>query len=132
MRGDPEAPPIHTKPVNPCIILTIVTASLHAEDVNLPRIADEVGTPFYVYSTATLERHYQVMDKAFEGTDHMICYAMKANSNQAVIKTMAAHGCGHGCGVAKANCAAPWRQVCLPARSCFPALARRRGKWRWP
>jgi diaminopimelate decarboxylase len=67
---------------------------LHAEDVNLSDLADEVGTPFYVYSTATLERHYQVMDRAFEGTDHMICYAMKANSNQAVIKTMAAMGAG--------------------------------------
>ena len=68
--------------------------TLHAEDVNLAAIADEVGTPFYVYSTATLERHFQVMDKAFEGTDHLICYAMKANSNQAVIKTMAAQGAG--------------------------------------
>ena len=67
---------------------------LHAEDVDLSALADEVGTPFYCYSTATLERHYQVMDKAFEGTDHMICYAMKANSNQAVIKTMAAQGAG--------------------------------------
>jgi diaminopimelate decarboxylase len=67
---------------------------LHAEGVNLSAVADEVGTPFYVYSTATLERHYSVMDKAFEGTDHMICYAMKANSNQAVIKTMAAMGAG--------------------------------------
>ena len=67
---------------------------LHAEDVDLRVIAEEVGTPFYCYSTATLERHYQVMDKAFEGTDHMICYAMKANSNQAVIKTMAAMGAG--------------------------------------
>lgn len=68
--------------------------TLHAEDVNLSAIAEEVGTPFYVYSTATLERHFQVMDKAFEGTDHLICYAMKANSNQAVIKTMAAQGAG--------------------------------------
>ncbi len=68
--------------------------ALHAEDVDLSALADEVGTPFYCYSTATLERHYQVMDKAFEGTDHMICYAMKANSNQAVIKTMAAQGAG--------------------------------------
>ena len=67
---------------------------LHAEDVDLRLIAEEVGTPFYCYSTATLERHYQVMDKAFAGTDHMICYAMKANSNQAVIKTMAAMGAG--------------------------------------
>jgi diaminopimelate decarboxylase len=67
---------------------------LHAEDVNLSTLADDVGTPFYVYSNATLERHFQVMDKAFEGTDHLICYAMKANSNQAVIKTMAALGAG--------------------------------------
>lgn len=67
---------------------------LHAEGVNLSAVADEVGTPFYVYSSATLERHYTVMDKAFEGTDHLICYAMKANSNQAVIKTMAALGAG--------------------------------------
>jgi diaminopimelate decarboxylase len=67
---------------------------LHAEDVNLSSLADDVGTPFYVYSSATLERHYQVMDKAFEGTEHLICYAMKANSNQAVIKTMAALGAG--------------------------------------
>jgi diaminopimelate decarboxylase len=67
---------------------------LHAEDVNLAQLAEEVGTPFYVYSTATLERHYQVMERAFAGTDHMICYAMKANSNQAVIKTMAAQGAG--------------------------------------
>ncbi len=67
---------------------------LHAEDVNLSSLADDVGTPFYVYSNATLERHYQVMDKAFEGTEHLICYAMKANSNQAVVKTMAALGAG--------------------------------------
>lgn len=67
---------------------------LHAEDADLRRVADEVGTPFYCYSTATLERHYQVMDKAFAGTDHMICYAMKANSNQAVIRTMADMGAG--------------------------------------
>ncbi len=68
--------------------------SLHAEDVALKLLAEEVGTPFYCYSTATLERHYRVMDKAFDGTDHMICYAMKANSNQAVIKTMADLGSG--------------------------------------
>jgi diaminopimelate decarboxylase len=67
---------------------------LHAEDVNLEALADEVGTPFYVYSTATLERHFKVMAEAFAGTDHLLCYAMKANSNQAVIKTMAALGAG--------------------------------------
>ena len=67
---------------------------LHAEDVNLKELAEEVGTPFYCYSSATLERHYKVMRDAFAGTDHMICYAMKANSNQAVIRTMAELGAG--------------------------------------
>ena len=67
---------------------------LHAEDVNLRTLADEIGTPFYCYSSATLERHYRVMHDAFAGTDHMICYAMKANSNQAVIRTMAELGAG--------------------------------------
>jgi diaminopimelate decarboxylase len=67
---------------------------LHAEDVNLKQLADEVGTPFYCYSTATLERHFKVMDDAFKGTDHLLCYAVKANSNQAVLKTMAALGAG--------------------------------------
>jgi diaminopimelate decarboxylase len=67
---------------------------LHAEDVSLKALAEEIGTPFYCYSTATLERHYKVMQEAFKGTDHMICYAMKANSNQAVIRTMAELGAG--------------------------------------
>ncbi len=67
---------------------------LHAEDVNLKVLADEIGTPFYCYSSATLERHYRVMHEAFAGTDHLICYAMKANSNQAVIRTMAELGAG--------------------------------------
>ncbi len=67
---------------------------LHAEDVNLRILAEEVGTPFYCYSTATLTRHYRVMSEAFAGADHMLCYAMKANSNQAVIKTMADLGAG--------------------------------------
>ena len=53
-----------------------------------------MGTPFYCYSTATIERHYKVLDEAFEGSEHTICYAMKANSNQAVIKTMAELGAG--------------------------------------
>ncbi len=67
---------------------------LHAEDVSLKALAEEIGTPFYCYSTATLERHYNVMHEAFAGTDHLICYAMKANSNQAVIRTMAELGAG--------------------------------------
>jgi len=67
---------------------------LHAEDVSLQTIAAHVGTPFYCYSSATLERHYTVFDQALEGFDHLICYALKANSNQAVIKTLAQLGAG--------------------------------------
>ena len=67
---------------------------LYAEDVPLSRIAAEVGTPFYCYSTATLERHFKVFSGAFDGTDHLVCYAMKANSNQAVLKTLARIGAG--------------------------------------
>jgi diaminopimelate decarboxylase len=67
---------------------------LHAEDVDLSVLAEEVDTPFYCYSTATLERHYRVMDEAFAGCDHQICYAMKANSNQAVVRTLTALGAG--------------------------------------
>ncbi len=67
---------------------------LHAEDVPLPQIAAEVGTPFYVYSTATLTRHFHVFTEALAGIDHLICYAMKANSNQAVLRVMAELGAG--------------------------------------
>src|SRR3712207_609901 len=67
---------------------------LHAEGVDLRMIADEVGTPFYCYSSATLERHYQVFAQAFADTDALVCYAMKANSNQAVLKTLAQLGAG--------------------------------------
>ncbi len=67
---------------------------LHAEDVPVPTIAAAVGTPFYCYSTATLTRHYRVFSEAFSGLDALICYAMKANSNQAVIRTLARLGAG--------------------------------------
>ena len=67
---------------------------LHAEAVNLDTLADAVGTPFYCYSTATLERHYNVFAQAFADVDALVCYAMKANSNQAVIKTLANLGAG--------------------------------------
>ncbi|MEM8801647.1 MAG: diaminopimelate decarboxylase [Pseudomonadota bacterium] len=68
--------------------------TLHAEDVSLRDIAAEVGTPFYVYSTATLTRHYRLFDEALDGLDHLVCYAMKANSNQAVLRLMASLGAG--------------------------------------
>ncbi len=67
---------------------------LHAEDVDLVKLAAEVGTPFYCYSTATLTRHYKVFDSAFAGLPHLICYAVKANSNQAVLKTLVRLGAG--------------------------------------
>ncbi|MEO0693302.1 MAG: diaminopimelate decarboxylase [Pseudomonadota bacterium] len=67
---------------------------LHAEDVPLPDIAAEVGTPFYCYSAATLKRHYQLFDEALGGLDHLICYAMKSNSNQAILKLMGDLGAG--------------------------------------
>jgi diaminopimelate decarboxylase len=67
---------------------------LHAEAVSLARLAEAVGTPFYCYSTATLERHYRVLQEAFAGLDPMVCYAIKANSNQAVIATLARLGAG--------------------------------------
>jgi diaminopimelate decarboxylase len=67
---------------------------LHAEDVSLEGLAAEAGTPFYCYSTATLTRHYQVFAGAFVGTRTLVCYAMKANSNQAVIATLGKLGAG--------------------------------------
>ena len=67
---------------------------LFAEDVSVAEIAAEVGTPFYLYSTATFERHFRLFDEALEGVDHLVCYAMKAASNQAILKTLAAVGAG--------------------------------------
>jgi diaminopimelate decarboxylase len=67
---------------------------LHAEDVDLRILAERVGTPFYCYSTATLERHYRVFAEAFSDVDALVCFAMKANSNQAVLRTLARLGAG--------------------------------------
>jgi diaminopimelate decarboxylase len=67
---------------------------LHAEAVNLIDMADAVGTPFYCYSTATLERHYRVFSEAFAGDKALICYSAKANSNQSILRTLAKLGAG--------------------------------------
>lgn len=67
---------------------------LYAEDISLRLIADEVGSPVYVYSTATLERHYQAFANGVSGLDPLVCFAVKANSNIAVIKTLARLGAG--------------------------------------
>src|SRR5208283_5794137 len=73
---------------------TIKNGVMHAEDVDLAELAAAVGTPFYCYSTATLARHYEVFDAAFAGLPHLICYSVKANSNQAVLTTLARLGAG--------------------------------------
>ncbi len=67
---------------------------LYCEDVPVRRVAEQVGTPFYLYSHATLTRHYRVFDEAFAGIDHLICYAMKANGNLAILRLFASLGAG--------------------------------------
>ena len=67
---------------------------LHAEDVPLPDIAAQVGTPFYCYSTATLTRHFHLFEQALSGMDHLICYSVKSLSNQAILRTLARLGAG--------------------------------------
>ena len=67
---------------------------LLAEDVAIAAIADDVGTPFYAYSTATIERHFTVFRDAFAGRDALVCYAVKANGNLAVVRTLARLGAG--------------------------------------
>jgi len=67
---------------------------LHAEDVPLPTIAAEVGTPFYVYSSATLTRHYMLFTEALSPLPHLVCFAVKSNSNLAVLKLLGNLGAG--------------------------------------
>jgi diaminopimelate decarboxylase len=69
-------------------------SALHAEDVPLAAIAESVGTPFYCYSSAAIEQHFEAFRNAFAGQDALIFYAMKANSNQAVLTTLARLGAG--------------------------------------
>ena len=68
--------------------------ALFAEDVAVSELAKAVGTPFYVYSAATIRRHFRVFSQAFAGLDTLVCYAMKANSNQAVLRLLATEGAG--------------------------------------
>lgn len=67
---------------------------LHAEDVDVAALADEIGTPFYVYSEATLRRHMGVFQKAFAGADTLVAYSVKANSNLGVLRILASEGAG--------------------------------------
>ncbi len=67
---------------------------LYCENVPVERIADEVGTPFYLYSASTIERHYRVFDEAFDQVDHLVCFSAKSNSNLAVLKLLGSMGAG--------------------------------------
>jgi diaminopimelate decarboxylase len=73
---------------------TMKNGAMHAEDVDLTHLAAEIGTPFYCYSAATLTRHYDVFKQAFASLPTLVCYAVKANSNQAVLKILAERGAG--------------------------------------
>ena len=68
--------------------------ALFAENVPVAEIASAVGTPFYVYSSATLLRHFRLFDDALDGMEHLVCFAMKSNSNQAVLKLLGDAGAG--------------------------------------
>lgn len=68
--------------------------TLHAEDVSLSALADTYGTPTYVYSHATIERHVRVLREAMAGLDHIIAYAVKANGNLALLELLVQNGCG--------------------------------------
>jgi len=68
--------------------------TLFAEEVSVTALAEEYGTPLYIYSTATFMRHFKAFDSAFDGLDHLTCYSVKANSNLSVLKMLAEQGAG--------------------------------------
>ena len=67
---------------------------LCCENVPIRKIAEKVGTPFYLYSHATLKRHFLIFDEAFEGLERLVCYSAKANTNLAILKLFQSLGCG--------------------------------------
>ncbi len=67
---------------------------LYCENVPVRKIAAQVGTPFYLYSAATLGHHYRVFEAAFHGFPHIVCFAVKANANLAILSLLARLGCG--------------------------------------
>ena len=97
--------------------------ALYAEDVAIADIAEAVGTPFYCYSTATLVRHFRVFRDALAGMDTLICYAMKANSNQAVLKTLIAEGAGMDV-VSEGELRRAIAAGCPPERIVFSGVAK--------
>ena len=104
---------------------------LHAEEVDLADLAATVGTPFYCYSTATLERHYRVFADAFAGQpDTLVCYSIKANSNLGVLATLARLGAGMDVVSEGELRRALGGQGAGRTGSCSRASARRARKWR--
>ena len=98
---------------------------LHAEDVPLPMIAGEVGTPFYCYSTATLQRHYRVFARGLRRAwTHLVCYAMKANSNQAVMRTLARLRRRHGRGLGRRAAGGRWPPACPAGEIVFSGVGK--------
>jgi diaminopimelate decarboxylase len=71
-----------------------LNGAFHCENVPVAAIAEAVGTPFYLYSSATLKHHFQVFDQAFAGIPHLICFAVKANSNLSILRTFINQGSG--------------------------------------
>jgi diaminopimelate decarboxylase len=67
---------------------------LHCEGLSLPKLAEEYGTPLYVYSTATIQERYKAFERAFRAVLHLICYSVKANSNLSILRLLAKNGCG--------------------------------------
>ncbi len=97
--------------------------TLFAEDVSIETIAAAVGTPFYCYSTATLVRHFRVFRDALAGLDTLVCYAMKANSNQAVLKTLIREGAGMDV-VSEGELRRALAAGCDPAKIVFSGVAK--------
>ncbi|WP_340109338.1 diaminopimelate decarboxylase [Pikeienuella sp. HZG-20] len=102
---------------------------LHAEDVSLEEIAAAVGTPFYCYSTATLERHVRVFDEALAGLPHLLCYAMKANANLAVLRVILRAGAGMDV-VSGGELARALAAGCPPDRIVFSGVGKTREEMR--
>ena len=97
---------------------------MFAEAVPLKRIAREVGTPAYIYSLATLRRHYNVFDQAFAPVPHIVCFSVKANSNLALLRNFAKQGSGFDI-VSGGELFRALKAAAIPRRPFFPASARR-------
>jgi len=97
--------------------------SLHAEDLPVARIAGEVGTPLYIYSYATVERHFLVFDRAFARIPHMTCYSCKANTNIALLRLMARLGGGADI-VSGGELAAAFRASIPPERIVYSGVGK--------